>query len=125
MLQKNIKPASGSQYNPRRPVATTARSVFGGLFGRNTSSNLAHAEASIHGGGVGKCPHAFSVFLMSWVSFWVLAWSAFTTVLLIAAVLLIVAGPRCLGAGSMGSTRLLASQLHSMKIMLLGCGLIS
>eukprot|EP00197_Chlamydomonas_leiostraca_P009765 CAMPEP_0202867474 /NCGR_PEP_ID=MMETSP1391-20130828/9454_1 /ASSEMBLY_ACC=CAM_ASM_000867 /TAXON_ID=1034604 /ORGANISM="Chlamydomonas leiostraca, Strain SAG 11-49" /LENGTH=1634 /DNA_ID=CAMNT_0049547521 /DNA_START=190 /DNA_END=5094 /DNA_ORIENTATION=- len=53
MLQKNIKPASGSNYT-RRPVTTTARSVFGGLFGRSAGAGgLAHAEASIHGGGVG------------------------------------------------------------------------
>jgi len=54
MLQKNIKPASGS--GSRRPVTTTARAVFGGLFGRSTASPstpLSHADASIHGGGVG------------------------------------------------------------------------
>lgn len=52
MLQKNIKPASGSSHT-RRPMATTARSVFGGLFSRAGGGGLAHAEASIHGGGVG------------------------------------------------------------------------
>jgi myosin-5 len=54
MLHKNVKPASGSQLN-RRPQAASARSVFGNLFGRaNPSPGLAHAEASIHGGGVGE-----------------------------------------------------------------------
>ncbi|GFH24351.1 uncharacterized protein HaLaN_22129 [Haematococcus lacustris] len=52
MLHKNVKPASGSQVNRRQPAAT-ARSVFGNLFGRTSTTPLAHAEASIHGGGVG------------------------------------------------------------------------
>eukprot|EP00983_Pelagomonas_calceolata_P023006 724388-Pelagomonas_calceolata.AAC.2 len=60
MLQKNIKPASGS--GSRRPVTTTARAVFGGLFGRSTASPstpLSHADASIHGGGVGESMQAW------------------------------------------------------------------
>lgn len=55
LLQKNIKPASGSQYNRTRPsgiMTNTASRMLGGLFGRSPSS-LANAEASIHGGGVG------------------------------------------------------------------------
>jgi len=53
MLQKNVKPASGSQYTRRPSTASAARGVFGTLFGRQGPSTLAHAEASIHGGGVG------------------------------------------------------------------------
>ncbi|MEW5300071.1 MAG: hypothetical protein WDW36_003028 [Sanguina aurantia] len=52
MLHKNIKPASGT--HSRRPAAASAaRSMLGGLFGRSSASPAQHAEASIHGGGVG------------------------------------------------------------------------
>eukprot|EP00798_Chlamydomonas_sp_ICE-L_P002990 gene2990-12998_t len=56
MLQKNIKPASGSQFSRGgqptvRGAASAARSVFGGLFNRSAALNS--ADASIHGGGVG------------------------------------------------------------------------
>ncbi|KXZ52496.1 MYO1A protein [Gonium pectorale] len=60
MLNKNIKPASGN-LNKARPgtavagVSAATRSVFGAMFGSRSgaSPGLAHAEASIHGGGVG------------------------------------------------------------------------
>lgn len=52
LLQKNIKPASGNQMS-RRPVGTSARGVFGTLFGNRNPNTPAHNEASIHGGGVG------------------------------------------------------------------------
>ncbi len=54
LLHKNIKPAinSGSK---ARPVASAARNMFSGIFtSRSSASPLAHAEASIHGGGVGE-----------------------------------------------------------------------
>ena len=65
MLNKNIKPASGG-VKAGRPGGVTAagvgaatRSVLGAMFGSRSGaspSSLAHAEASIHGGGVGEAP---------------------------------------------------------------------
>lgn len=62
MLNKNIKPASGGLSKARATgasatVANATRSVFGAMFGSRSGaspSGLAHAEASIHGGGVGE-----------------------------------------------------------------------
>ncbi|KAG1657561.1 hypothetical protein FOA52_006761 [Chlamydomonas sp. UWO 241] len=53
LLQKNIKPASGSVAG-RRPVVAGAgsRGMFGAFFQRSASSP-SHGEASIHGGGAG------------------------------------------------------------------------
>ncbi len=53
LLQKNIKPASGSQFKGGRTATQAmqgARNMLGGLFGRPTPLG---GEASIHGGGVG------------------------------------------------------------------------
>ncbi|GFR45863.1 hypothetical protein Agub_g7314 [Astrephomene gubernaculifera] len=60
MLNKNIKPASGNVNKARVGVTAGAvgatRSVLGAMFGSRSGASpggLAHAEASIHGGGVG------------------------------------------------------------------------
>ncbi|KAG2451764.1 hypothetical protein HYH02_003543 [Chlamydomonas schloesseri] len=61
MLNKNIKPASGGLSKARATgasstMANATRSVFGAMFGSRSGASpggLAHAEASIHGGGVG------------------------------------------------------------------------
>lgn len=57
MLAKNVKPASGgSKARPGVSSMAGARTMLGSLLGRSssqTSGGLAHAEASIHGGGVG------------------------------------------------------------------------
>ncbi len=66
MLNKNIKPASGNAGNRTRAAGTTAgagaatRSVLGAMFGSRSGASpsgmgLAHSQASIHGGGVGRC----------------------------------------------------------------------
>lgn len=53
LLQKNIKPASNSQFTRRGSASastpSTAGRILGGLFGRSVQPG----EASIHGGGVG------------------------------------------------------------------------
>ncbi|KAF8063028.1 XI-F [Scenedesmus sp. PABB004] len=49
LLQRNIKPASGSSGSVKRVAAAAGRSIMGGLFGRQPMGG----EASIHGGGVG------------------------------------------------------------------------
>ncbi|KXZ52498.1 MYO1B protein [Gonium pectorale] len=60
MLDKRIKPASGNLNNARpgtvvADVSAATRPVFDAMFGNRSgaSPGLAHAEASIHGGGVG------------------------------------------------------------------------
>lgn len=51
LLNKNTKPANNT--NKARPVANAARNMFSGIFSSRPTP-LAHAEASIHGGGVGE-----------------------------------------------------------------------
>ncbi|GLC68235.1 hypothetical protein PLESTF_000665000 [Pleodorina starrii] len=61
MLNKNVKPASGSMNKARGGVTAAgvggaARSVLGAMFGSRSGASpgsLSHTEASIHGGGVG------------------------------------------------------------------------
>ncbi len=62
MLNKNIKPASGNMNKARGGVTAggvgaATRSVLGAMFGSRSGASpgsLAHSEASIHGGGVGR-----------------------------------------------------------------------
>jgi len=53
LLHKNVKPATSSLQSKSRPVAATARSVFSTMFSGRSATSSAHAEASIHGGGIG------------------------------------------------------------------------
>ncbi|GLC49894.1 hypothetical protein PLESTB_000320300 [Pleodorina starrii] len=61
MLNKNVKPASGSMNKARggvtaAGVGAATRSVLGAMFGSRSGASpgsLSHTEASIHGGGVG------------------------------------------------------------------------